>query len=124
MKTYAVGPEHPISRAEFEGEDEKFFAGMLPSGGADGSIIAKDDGEVVGWLRFYWDGRRKRFVASGTWVEPEYRSKRVAQALWARAMRTLKPKTVSVTTVTKEGRHLVGSIVRWFPRVNFEVRAA
>ncbi len=123
MRTRLVGPEHPITKGELEGDAEEFFQGVLPSGGAEGAVLAQHGGETVGWLRFYWDEPSRTMTASGTWVEEEHRSAGVAQVLWGRVMKHLKPRTVVVTTVTKEGRHLVGSIVRWFPKTDFNVKA-
>jgi GNAT superfamily N-acetyltransferase len=123
MITRVVGPTHEIARGDLSDDADEFFSdGVLPEGGADGAILAREAGKTIGWLRFYFDRRSRVFTASGTWVEPDQRDKGVAERLWNRAMCELKPVRVVVTTVTREGRHLVGSIVRWFPEVEFDVR--
>lgn len=127
MRTYLVGPAHSVTKGEFDGDADEFFSRHCTDATADGAVVAMVAGKTVGWLRYYLvsQGPQQRpwLQAAGTWVEPECRSQRVAQALWARAMKHIKPTRVIVTTVSPEGRHLVGSIVRWFPRVTFEVRA-
>lgn len=122
MRIYHAGPQHPIARGEVDGDADEFVDEFLADGASDGVFIAKAAGHVLGWLRYYWYPDEKRLQAAGTWVEPEHRCKGVAQAVWGKAMRAYAPKRVTITTVTKEGRHLVGSIVRWFPRVEFDVR--
>jgi GNAT superfamily N-acetyltransferase len=123
MITRVVGPTHAIARGDLDDDADEFFdGGVLPRGGADGAILAREGGKTIGWLRFYFSQRTGIFTASGTWVEPEHRDKGVAERLWNRAMTELRPVRVVVTTVTREGRHLVGSIVRWFPEVEFDVR--
>jgi GNAT superfamily N-acetyltransferase len=122
IRIYLKGPQHPIARGEVDGDADEFVDEFLPLGASDGVFIAQAGSKILGWLRYYWYPGEKRMLASGTWVEPEHRGNGVAHALWGRAMKSLKPKRVTITTVSKEGRHLVGSIVRWFYDVEFDVR--
>jgi len=116
---YHVGPGHAVCRGEFEGDAEDFGEQWLPEGTCDGAFITRP---LVAWLRYYWYPDERKMLASGTWVEHEHRGKGLAYALWGRAMKTLKPSRVIITTVSPGGRHLVGSIVRWFPKVQFDIR--
>jgi hypothetical protein len=109
-----------------------FFAGLLTP--CDDVVAAFDEG-VIGFLRFSTALKRNKVIlyAAGTWVEPEYRGGRVpgkagehvhiARALWARAMRKHDPDVVIVRTVSAEGRGFVGSLVKWYSHVAFEVTA-
>jgi Acetyltransferase (GNAT) family len=124
MITRVVGSNHPISRQDLHGAARKFFRGVLPKGTSHATVIACSSGTTLGWLRLDWDARSKTLQALGTWVEPAHRTSGAGRALWRRALRTYKPKRVVVTTVTRGGRGLVAGVVRDYPNVTFEVKAA
>lgn len=113
-----VNAKHKIARAELEDEPAHFFAGMLDP--CRHAIVAYDEGKIVGWLRYTRHGRHT-FYAAGTWVEPEYRGRELAQRLWRHALRRETPRRVMVTTVSDGGRRLIGALLPQFPRVAFQV---
>ena len=115
-----VGHDNPICTVEDLGsaEADDFFGEMLDPSTA--AIVARDGGVLAGWLRFEFE--KGVFYPCGTWVESPFRGKGIAQALWGRCMKKFKPRLVCVRTVSVEGRRLVGSLVSWFPKVEFEVR--
>ena len=87
------------------------------------SALADDDATHVacasyarGWFRFTF--RRKELWAQGTWVEPAYRGKGLATALWERAL-GLGPEVVHVDAVSEGGQALITSLRRRYHGIEF-----
>ncbi len=133
MITYRiVGPRHKIPRAIFSGLAKTFWADMLDP--VPRAIVAFDDGEIVGWVRYEITGPRasveyglgdQKVVlwAAGTWVEPEYRGQGISHVMWGKLMQRYQPTYVKIRTITLGGRILSAALVRWFPEVSFEIAA-
>lgn len=119
MRYRYVDKEHGVCTTEDLGSElaEEFFGELLDP--CTGALVAKDGKALAGWLRFELEDGV--LYPAGTWVEPQYRGLGIAQALWGSAMKRFKPRRVQVRTVSIEGRRLVGSLVSWFPKVEFEV---
>ena len=133
MITYRiVGKRHKIPRAIFTGAAKDFWDEVLDP--VPRAIVAFDDGEIVGWVRYEITGPRASEAygipdqdlvlwAAGTWVEPEYRGKGISHAMWGKLMQRYYPTYVKIRTITMGGRLLSAALVRWFPDVSFEVLA-
>ncbi len=115
-----VSAKHPIARAQLKDPAASFFKGMLDP--CPHAVVAYDDGEPVAWVRYLMGRGGHTVYAAGTWVDEHYRDFGVAQTLWGRVF-TKRPtiKRVVIRTISTGGRVLVGSMVRWFPKLSFEV---
>ncbi len=110
--TVCAGTHHTI----------KDFFTSLPA--SEHAVLAiHDEDGVVGWFRYNIVQRAagELLWAEGTWVSKDYRGRGVSHELWGRAMQKVDPIRVHVRTISPEGRALVGSVVRWFPEVEFLV---
>lgn len=120
VRYHFVGPEDPLCTTEDLGsaEAEEFFEeiALVQCGGA---VVARSGQAILGWLRFEFE--KGVLYPGGTWVESPYRGLGIAQTLWGKTIKRLRPKRITVRTITREGRRLVGSAVSWFPNVEFEV---
>ncbi len=82
------------------GYDESFYC--------TAAVVATDSGLPVGYWKFMRQG--KTIVSCCTWVHPSYRCQGIAKGLWRRGVSKYRPKKIRVTTVSKDGRHLVNSL--------------
>lgn len=128
IRYHYVGKDHKIARAVFEGvAANTFWKDMLDP--VPNAIIACDEGKVVAWTRYElaWpsgcDRGRCILWACGTWVEPNYRGLGLSHVLWGKLMKRYRPARVNLRTISIGGRVLSAALVRWFPKVTFEVAA-
>lgn len=85
----------------------------------DEALVAVEDGQVVGCLR--WDrlptAKMRGMRAGGTWIAPTHRGGGLAKSLWRRALCGIR--VVEVTTVSRGGTRLVESLAKGHPKVSW-----
>jgi ribosomal protein S18 acetylase RimI-like enzyme len=114
----SINPFRPsyISDASWE------FFQEVACDGADRVVIARpiNKRRVVGWFRFSLERKPTRHLtAQGTWVDEEFRKLGLAKEMWDMAFKEYYPSTVSVVTVSKEGRKLIRAMKLKHIRVLF-----
>lgn len=106
---------HWPDNKEFRGKLGKsglaFFNDRLIGMSATHAVVAYGlNNKIVGFFRFSFSSTSKTIRAKGTWVDPRYRRKNLAADLWTVALRKLKPRKVSVFTVSRGGNRLIRSL--------------
>ena len=85
-----------------------------------GAVVARNDkSRIVGILKYKICLRR--FSSLGTHVARGYTRQGIAMALWARALRDLKPTRVTCCIVSDRGRTLIEAVQIANPGFNFNV---
>jgi ribosomal protein S18 acetylase RimI-like enzyme len=113
---------HPVCRELWPGATARSM-GLPPGafrfrkvyflkGYSDGAIIAKDGGRLVGFFRYDRRVGSSTLQAVGTWVDPEYRRKGLAERMWRHAIRGIGIKRISVYTATNAGAALVQALAK------------
>jgi hypothetical protein len=95
------------------------FLDCLADDDATHVVEARNGRQLVGWLRVT-KTRGGLLYAQGTWVSAVYRRQGIAQQLWGRALKALKPKVIEVSTVSEGGRALVRRLRDQHPHVMFD----
>lgn len=119
---------HPVCREIWDGATARSM-GLPPSafrfrkvyflkGYADGAIVAKDEGRLVGFLRYDRRIGSATLQAVGTWVDPEYRRQGIAERMWRHAVRGVGIERISVYTATNAGRKLVKALSKKLPQLH------
>ena len=99
------------SRLTIEGR--RFFLEKC-SPEANLAYTSTSNGQLVGYFLVRYDIELRTLDACGTWVHPDFRGCHIAQRLWERALRTLDPVEIEVTTISKGGKGLVMKLEkRW-----------
>lgn len=120
IKIYGKG-KSPFTRhfpddEDFRGKLSKnglsFFSDRLVGMSATHAVVAYGlNDKIVGFFRFSFSPASRTIRAKGTWVDPRYRRKNLAADLWTVALRKLRPRKVSVFTVSRGGHRLVRALM-------------
>lgn len=103
-----VKPPHYICAEKLPNDIHHVLRGAMSK--CPTALIACENGTLIGFLRFELDD--KYFWAQGTWVRPECRTAGVAAAMWRKVLAYTKPNRVTVCTISKGGRRLIGNVIR------------
>lgn len=138
--TYArVGPNHFISQLACMPRGSEAFAykhlGMSRSVGLEAlhralwgsqiysnqtrAVVARCEGEIIGFFRYSLTRENALLTAHGTWVHRRFRRNGVARELWRLALATPGVRAVMVEAETSAGSALVEALSKEFPRLEW-----
>jgi GNAT superfamily N-acetyltransferase len=95
-------------------DNAKRFWRKAGLGESDQAVIARHNGELVGFFRYSIyvtamnDGRT--LIAGGTWVAPAHRRKGLATRMWKLALRCTKLRRAEICTATNAGAGFVSTL--------------
>lgn len=86
-------------------------------GSSNSAVIAFDNKDIIGFLRF--DKEERCFWAGGTYVLPKYRNKKIAFQMWKLALNKSKSHQVYVFTLSPGGKKLVNYLKKKMPKYDW-----
>jgi RimJ/RimL family protein N-acetyltransferase len=96
----------------------------------DGGVVAKLDGEIIGFCRYCTYSRKRKesnirtirkIYMAGTWVSKKHRRSGLAKRMWRLIFRQLRNGTrVEVVSVSRSGAALVQHLQAAYPHLKFK----
>lgn len=75
---------------------------------------------VIGRLMFRYENDKKHFRSQGTVVHRDFQKNGIGTWLWRKAIKSLKPKHITVTTASLGGEKLIRKMKKQFPKIDWE----
>lgn len=83
-------------------------------------LTAQVDGKTV--AAFFFSLKENDVLwAKGTAVDKEYRRRGIARKLWKTALRTYKPKIVSVSVISLDGKDFIENLKQDYPNIDWDI---
>lgn len=124
MKFKYAYKTHPICTGEDKsgltlGMKQFFTTRGLWDWGCDSALLAFDNKEFIGFLRYDYDQIERMLYGAGTYITADFRKQGLGFQMWSKVIKRYRPEKIQILTTSKAAEHLVGKLKRSFPKVYF-----